>query len=319
MMPLLSTPRIRFVGFLALAGWLLHTNPASAQSSADQAATLDFEKGVELYRSGNLDAALAQFERAHAVSPNYRILYNIGQVQAQLGQFVSAIQSFEGYLTGGGDQIEPARRASVTAEIERMSKMIARLTVESSVAGAEIFIDDQRIGVAPLTEAISVNVGQRVVRLQKRGYETVTKRIKVTGEERAVMMFQLDPVVPAAVTTSRSAKPIYSYTPFWISAGATTVFAGAAVTFGIVTGAADRDLDTELNRLPADPRRIEQERGRVKTFAALTDGFGAGAIVGAAFAIYFLASPPTDRERSLGLGPIRLQAGVDGAGIGGAF
>ena len=309
----------RFVGSLALAGSLLQTTAASAQSAAEQAATADFEKGVELYRSGNLDAALAQFERAYSVSPNYRLLYNIGQVQAQLGQFVSAIRSFEQYLSRGGDEVEPARRANIAAEIDRMGKLIARLTIETNVAGAEIFVDDQRVGEAPLKEAIPVNVGQRVVRLQKKGYESVTKKIQVAGEEKAVMMIQLDPVGPAAVRTSQEAKPTYSYTPFWVSAGATTALAGAAVTFGILTNTANNNLDTELDRLPADPRRVDQERSRVKTFAALTDGFGAGAIVGAAFAVYFLVAPPTAREPSLGWGPIRLQASASGAGLEGAF
>ena len=55
------------------------------------------------------------------------------------------------------------------------------------------------------------------------------------------------------------------------------VFAGAAVSFGLATRNADRDLDRELNRYPTTASHIDDARSTLQRDAALTDGFAAAA------------------------------------------
>ena len=54
----------------------------SASQDADdpvRRAQGHFQRGVELYGERNYDGALAEFSRAHELSPNYRVLYNLAQ------------------------------------------------------------------------------------------------------------------------------------------------------------------------------------------------------------------------------------------------
>src|SRR5512145_1254691 len=75
-----------FVGFGATANLAAArpgaSNPQSSESgSAVEEASQRFQRAVKLYRERSFDAALAEFNRAYELSPDYRVLYNLGQVQ----------------------------------------------------------------------------------------------------------------------------------------------------------------------------------------------------------------------------------------------
>src|SRR5688500_14271446 len=85
-----------FVGLLQGA-----PRPARAESATiDDVATSHehFNRGVEYVHDGDLKGALIEFKRAYAVSPNYRVLYNLGQVANALGRYTEAQDYFQRYL-----------------------------------------------------------------------------------------------------------------------------------------------------------------------------------------------------------------------------
>ena len=112
-------------------GWRAQPEPASSARS-DEARAADvaqarqhFARGVELYRGGAYDAALAAFTRAYELAPTYRILYNLAQVQAQRQDYVQALELFARYLGEGAAapaeaRIPDARVAEVEAEMTEL-------------------------------------------------------------------------------------------------------------------------------------------------------------------------------------------------------
>ncbi len=90
----------------------LPAHPSLALAADDVAPQADvdvgrahFQRGVSLYRSGAYDAALAEFTRAHEAAPNYRILYNLAQIQAQRHDYVTSLALFQKYLDDGGSAV----------------------------------------------------------------------------------------------------------------------------------------------------------------------------------------------------------------------
>src|SRR5262245_54376929 len=83
------------------------TAPASASPSPGAGPSPEvvteakqrFDRGLELYAEGEYPLALIEFTRAYELVPNYRVLYNIGQVCIQLGQYANARRALEEYLT----------------------------------------------------------------------------------------------------------------------------------------------------------------------------------------------------------------------------
>jgi tetratricopeptide (TPR) repeat protein len=256
----------------------------------EQNAAAHFEKGVELYREGSLDAALVEFERAYELIPSYRLLYNLAQIQAERHEYTTAVSLFEKYLAAGGDQISEARRNEARAEIEKLGTRISYLSVESNVEGAQLFVDDVQVGRLPLAAPVPVNSGVCEVRLEKPGYLPTRQRLKVAGGERPRLNLTL--VANDGTRAAGAAASSANYLPFWISSAATLACAGATLGLGLTANAADRDLDAALHRFPAQEGALDDARSQLKLYAALTDAFAAASVVGLGVALYFLIDPP---------------------------
>ncbi|HYQ27353.1 MAG TPA: hypothetical protein VER04_09035, partial [Polyangiaceae bacterium] len=124
--------------------------------------------------------------------------------------------------------------------------------------------------------------------------------------------------LPRAANSGNAGKTEGSHglsTPFWISAVATGLFTGTAVTFGVVSLNRNQKLDDELNRYPANPQAVDDARSSLKTSALLTDVFTGAAVVGAAATVYFaLTSSGSSTEApAKAARKDRLQLGANGS------
>ena len=143
--------------------------PAIGQNAGSAAATPSpevmleakqrFDRGFELYEEGEYPLALIEFNRAYELVPNYRVLYNIGQVCIQLGQYANARRTLEEYLAKGGDGLAADRRAAVDKDLEMLRHRTAFLTISSNVENAEVLVDDVSVGKTPLGPALLVDAG----------------------------------------------------------------------------------------------------------------------------------------------------------------
>ncbi len=84
-----------------------------------------FEAGVSFARAGRYSEARAQFLKAYAAKPHFIVLYNIGLVDIQLGNFTSAAQFLRQYLAEGRGAIAAEQRELVVREIERIDAQSA--------------------------------------------------------------------------------------------------------------------------------------------------------------------------------------------------
>lgn len=322
--------RKTFAVALAVFGTCVH--PLFAKPGATATPTVDaprpedeasqrFQKGVRLFRERSFDAALAEFTRAYEIAPDYRVLYNLAQVQAERGDYVAAVTYFHKYLKEGAGAIDAARGADVRAEIVQLEGRIARVTLTTNVPGAEVIIDGESAGELTAT-AVSVNSGIRRVSLRKPGYKTEEQKVTLTGGEERELRFELLPEssttrpseVPGSPRKSES-KPEQAQasrpdrpanTGFWVSLVVTGLATGGAVTFGVLTHSAKQDFESELDRFPGDASRIDDARSRLKTDALLTDGFAALAALGLGSTIYFaVTGSPTPETTGTIQKPLR--------------
>jgi hypothetical protein len=302
----------------------------SASASSTTEARDRFQRGVGLYREGSYDAALAEFKRAYELAPNYRILYNLAQVQVERHDSVAALSLFGQYLQQGGNEIEADRRAQVERDMQSLRGRVADLTVESNVTGAQLSIDGVEAGTLPLAGPVQVNSGVRQVTVAKQGYQSVTRSLTIAGAQPLKLNLPLQPldgrapaaaVAAPAATTTEASKPVDDSpglsAPFWVSAVATGVFAGTATAFGIISLNRNQKLDDELNRYPTDPQAVEDARSSLKTSAVLTDVFTGVSIAAAAATVYFALTssssaeaPPAKAARKE-----RLQLGASGSSL----
>lgn len=264
-----------------------------------QQARERFQRGAELYKEGSFDAAFAEFSRAYEIAPNYRVLYNLAQVELERHDYASAMRFYQRYLEDGGADVDAERRAEVEREILALKNRVAELTVKGNVAGAEVSIDGTVVGTLPLPSPVLVSAGVRRIAARRDGYQPIDRTLSVAGGDKPVLELDLQPIQtakPVGATKSAAATGSSGGVPAgaWIGFVAAGVFGGTAVTFGILTQKKDEDLDSELDRYPADRQKIDDTRSQLKLYAGLTDGFAGAALLSAIVGTYFAFSGSSD-------------------------
>jgi len=303
-----------------------------------ESAAIHFHHGVELYKDADYAGALAEFRRAQELSPNYRVLYDIGQALYELQRYAEALKAFEDYLAQGGTQIPPPRRATVQADLQALHDRVGYLDITVNADGAEVRVDDQTAGTSPLAGPVLVSVGHRKVTVVKTGRSAVERFVDVTSGDHAKVEFDLSPRdVTPAVTPQRESPPqphdapvpvpesappppesTHSGSLAWIPWTATGVLALGTVVTGGLTLSAKGALSNDLSTFPGNPSAIAKDRSNARTFAAASDIFLAATAVSFGVALYVTLRPQKARTGAAD-GAVRLRLGLDGVKLQGDF
>jgi hypothetical protein len=144
-----------------------------------------FQRATELFEENNVTGALAEFRRAYALAPNYRVLYNIGQLCVLTHDASCAYSAFSDYLEQGAGEIPAGRREEVQRELSRLERRVARLRILVDRPGAEVTVDDVSVGMSPLPKPVLVAAGRYRVRAALQGNQSVIRVVEVAGMETA--------------------------------------------------------------------------------------------------------------------------------------
>lgn len=268
--------------------------PAADKKAFDaKEAELRFQRARQLFDEGDYALALVEFKRAYDLSPNYRVLFNIAQIQIQLLDYASARVALEKFLRDGGTEIAAPKRAQTEADLQMLRQRTAHLALTTSPS-ADVTIDDIAAGSTPLASPLLVNAGQRKVVVSRTGFVPFAKVITLAGGDSLDLSVTLVPMPertpggPQLVT--RTTK---NYTPATVGWIATGVLGVGSAVFGGLYLSKQSQID-DLN----DPRNAVSDVTRKDTEASATrlavaaDVFGVLAIAAAATSVYFSIRPP---------------------------
>jgi hypothetical protein len=248
-------PRTLFV-VLSLAMALPTSAAAGAPPRVDSAsagestqAAEHFDRGVTYYEEADYSAALVEFKRAYEISPAWRVLFNIGQTDFQLHEYVEALGALRRFVAEGGELIKPKRRAEVDAELADLNDRVARVSFESNLSETTISVDGQPVGVTPLSGPVLVSAGIRRVTALHTGRDPVEQRISVIGGD--AMAVQLDFAIPPiseaglqpAFTRSPAPRREPRRLPAVVAFGTAVVGLATGSVFGVLAIADKANLD----------------------------------------------------------------------------
>lgn len=184
--------RLRYAIMIQL---LLAATCFAGRVFADEAdkvkARQHFRQGVESFDQRRFGNALAEFEQSYELYPAYTTLFNVGQVQVALGHPVQAIDAFEKFLSDGGASISPRQRASVEAELKAQRERVGDIKVTVEPDGAEIRVDGESVGKAPLNAVVRVAAGHHRLEAMADGYSPDHREVDVAGLGHADVSFTL--------------------------------------------------------------------------------------------------------------------------------
>jgi hypothetical protein len=182
-------------------------------SHADEreAARAHFKSGLEHVQHGELAAAIEAFESAYQTSPNYAVLYNLGQAYAAVGRRADAVRTLERFLVDGGERIEPERRNAVETMLERERARLGTLELAISPAEAEVFVDGRR-RASGRSGPEALDPGEHVVVARLSGYQTRVAAVELAVGQTVRLDLTLEPdhlaLPPPAASVSR--RPTFS-------------------------------------------------------------------------------------------------------------
>jgi tetratricopeptide (TPR) repeat protein len=312
---------------LSLAARPLVAAPSLPDPAVVEEARVRFQRGVQLFHEGSFEAALAEFRRAYQIAPSYRILYNLAQVHFELHDYVGALRSFKQYLNDGLGEITPERRAQVEADMQKLEGRVAYLDISTNLAGADILVDDQPVGISPLDGPVLVNAGIRRVSAAKSGRTSPQRNVTMAGGDHvkiAVMIPDPPPTRGAAAAVSQSLPLAPAPVPtdhgrVWLGLGATAVLGAVAGGMALATRQAKKAFDSELNTFPSTKERLDATRSRMVVLAAVTDGLTAAALVAGGITLYFAVTGDDSSARGQARSTLALGVSPGGLTVRGRF
>lgn len=292
-------------GALALGVSLSLSLPAVAQESgADASSERDpvkeaaerYQRGLSIYAEGEYLLALVEFERAYQLAPDYRVLYNIGQVRVQLGRYAKAREALEQYMEQGGDAISADRKREVNADLEMLKMRTAQLNIVTSEEGADLLIDGVVVGTSPLEKPIVVDAGEHNVEVRKVGFYGKASQVTLAGRDEISVELALtripEKAAPQVVVERHTERevPKTDRTMMWVGWAATgtlAIGAGVAGYFGITKA---NDLESRRTDFGVKSGELNDMKNDARTLFMIADVAGAAAVVVGGVSLYLTLS-----------------------------
>jgi len=271
--------------------------PAPPESPGDgKAAEQHFQRAKQLYDEGDFALALVEFQRAYELSPNYRVLYNIGQVNIQLYKYAPARQALEQYLKDGGAEISAQRKTQVDADLKMLRDRTAMLKIVTNTA-AEVALDDLPVQNAPFAEPLLVNAGNHKVVVSHSGYQPATRYVTLAGRDNTELKIDLVAIPDTNKVAIDQPKPTTTtkknYTPAivgWVATGALAV--GAGVVGAMYLNQKSKVDEANVPGFVISRTDADAITSKANSLALTADLLGAAAIVAGAISVYFTVRPP---------------------------
>lgn len=199
--------------------------PAPTPESTDAAAArIAVARSKVLIAAGDYGAALAELTRAyellHDDPRRADVLNNIAVCYERLFRYDLALIYYDRYLQES-TTASAEDRAEVEAAMAALRDLLGTVHL-SGQSGAEIWIDDHKLGVIPLE--VSVPAGLHVLEARKTGYETSRRELRVSARAVHAIDVQLE-----RVDTYRGLPSTY----FWIGTGLTAAALVTGTVFGV--------------------------------------------------------------------------------------
>ncbi len=181
--------------------------PLSQSLTGEAKAAYDAAK--LLLGDGDFAGAAIKFRAAYDQSGDARLLWNIAACEKSQRHYARTMALVREYLDTGKDLLTDTDRREARALLDAIASFTVRLTVVVTEPGAEIDVDDERVGTSPLEGPVTVDIGQRKITVKKAGFREATQQVPVGGSTAARIEVTLQPDVHdgrLAVTSQPDAR-----------------------------------------------------------------------------------------------------------------
>jgi hypothetical protein len=230
---------------LSILFWVGGATTAGADEARD-AAGAHYARGLGLANAGGYEGALAEFNAAYTISPQFAVLYNIGQAQLALNRPTQAIEVLTRYLSEGKDRVPEPRRQMVEGQLAWLRARLAALSITTDRPGAHISVDGRDVGVTPFADPVRLDAGTHTVSAKVDGIPVLIRIVALRAAER--QQLHLDLPAPSSRAAAAAAREAVAKA-MEAAAAASTAAAEAAVASRAAAAALERERAIAASRL----------------------------------------------------------------------
>lgn len=276
------------------------------------------ERGIELRMQHKDREALEQFRKAYEAQPSPRAMAQIGLAEQALGAWADAEKHITEALSSSSDPWIRKHQALLSESLRVVGTHLGSLEVESSVSGAELWVNGAKTADLPLSAPVRVEIGTAVIEVRKHGFVAVRRPVEiapgVVARERVVLVPESaqasdsGPPALASVTpppssgsrpsepapTSRASKPIAGY----VIGGVGVLGLAVAGTFGGLALSKKGQLspDCAKDHLCGAPSDAEANKAAHR-YALVADVGAAVGVVGLGVGLWMLLGSPKSQDK----------------------
>lgn len=189
----------RLVPAAALLGALLLL-PTAARAQDDVTLTMArerFKEGVAYFDKKDFAKARVAFLQAYALKKHPAVLLNLAQSELRSGHEADAAKHFAQYLREHKDATEQERQGAETG-LTAAKALVGEVALEVDASGAEVYVDGDLEGQAPLPGSIFLSPGSHAIEAKKDGKSAKADVNASAGQSASVSLKLSAPRKPAA-------------------------------------------------------------------------------------------------------------------------
>lgn len=324
---------LSLVTALAFTAGRAHAEDVQVSDSARQ----HFKTGVAYLTDpdgARYEDAYREFKTAYADSPSWKILGNLGITAMKLERDGEAVDAFEKYLAGGGNQIDPSERAQMERDLMTTKAGLVWVSIQVDPPNANVTDDRQPVTGRPITNRYDLDPSGKLRIGIRRGNHKITARLDGYSDQswefdaepgaEQTHEFKLEkpkpgPAAPGGATEMEGAKSRPIGTPVIIGAAATGALLIGSGVVGLMALSKNSQFKDKNDGLHVAEAQSLHDSGQ--TLNIVGDVLLGGAVAaGVVTAILFVNRPEvaSGSEPGRDTGRLRLTPAVGTTG-GGLF
>jgi PEGA domain len=155
--------------------------PTPLASALVGSAREDYEQAKILYADKDFAGAALKFQSALDTSEDARLLWNIAAAEKNQRHYARVEQLLQAYLDKSGPLATESERDDAVALLSTVHEFVAEISLKVNQEDASVFVDGAEVAKTPLTAALRVDMGERLIEVKKPGFEPFNLRAKFMG------------------------------------------------------------------------------------------------------------------------------------------
>lgn len=216
--------------------------PARARAAPPAPVKQLYDDAYALAKESRWAAAYPLLQRAFAADPSWQIAELLGHAEVELGRYRDAAAHLTLFLRASRQipEVSARERAAHEELLARAAARVGEIAVTVDPPGAEILLDGEPAGRAPLADPLFVDPGRHHIEARREGHAPAAVTEDLAGGRAARVTLRLRPLPPPQV----SPPP-----PRWTGADSAIVIGGSAASAAL--GAVGAAFTLKANRASA--------------------------------------------------------------------